>query len=131
MAGSNSTELPGLIGIVDRLLFEAAACRKEDMCREYVHTCAAGVLLSDALMRLIKSKDKVHVEDLYEAVASQIGNDIVLHSFKPIIDNMLDKTAKYLVTHGDITNNVLTRYDLLKMLAHIEAAMTFLGCWAT
>jgi hypothetical protein len=128
MAGSNNTELPGLMGVVDRLLLEAAACRKEDMCREYVRTCVVGTLLSDALMRLIKSKDKVHVEDLYEAVASQIENDVVLRSFKPIMDDMLSRAVKYLVMRGDIRNSALTRYDLLKILAHVEAVTIFLGC---
>jgi hypothetical protein len=125
------SELPGLVGVVDRLLLEAAECDKREKCREYVHTCVVGTLLSDALMRLAKSKSKVPVEKLYEAVTSQIAHDMVLRRFTPLIADMLDRTVKYLERHGDIKNGVATRDSLLKMLAHIEAAMVFLGCWST
>jgi hypothetical protein len=130
MAGSNMTvELPGLMEVVDRLLLEAAACREEDKCHEYVRTCVVGTILSEALMRLAAKPIKVPVEKLYEVVASQIRHDIVSREFASAIADVLDKTVKYLEIRIDIKNGVATRDSLMKMLAHIEAAMIFLGCW--
>jgi hypothetical protein len=129
MAGS--TELPGLIGIVDRLLLETVACDEKEKCREYVHTCIVGSLLSDTLMRLAKSKSKVPVEKLYETVMSQFAHDIILRRFAPLIADVLDRMVKYLETHCGVKNGVATRDSLLKAVAHIEAAMVFLGCWPT
>jgi len=124
-----STELPGLMGVVDRLLL-AATCREEDKCREYVRTCVVGTVLSIALMRLALSKKKISVEKLYEAVASQIEHDLVLQGCKDFVAEMLDKTMKYLEARGDIKNGAVTRDVLLKMIAHVDTAMIFLGCWS-
>ncbi len=129
MAGS--IELPGLVGVVDRLLLEAAECDKREKCREYVHVCVMGTILSEALMRLAKSKGKVPVEKLYEAVTSQFAHDVILRRFMPLIADALDRMVKHLETLGDIKNGVTTRDSLMKMLAHTEAAMVFLGCWPT
>jgi len=115
---------------VDRLLLEAATCREEDKCREYVHTCIAGTILSETLIRLVvKTKNEIPVEKLYETVAPQIRHDIVSRKFASAMADMLKKTVKYLEIYGDIKNGVVTRDGLMKMLVHIEVAMIFLGCW--
>jgi hypothetical protein len=130
MAASNTAELPGLVGVVDRLLLEAAACREDAGCREYVRTCVVGTILFDALMRLAAaSKGRVPLEKLYEAVASQTALGDVLNKHRELASEMLDKTVKYLEMHGEIRNGTATRDALLKMAIHIETAMVFLGCW--
>ncbi len=127
MAGSNMTvELHGLLEVADRLLLEAVRC--DGKCREYVRTCVAGTLLSEALMRLVK-KRKVPVEKLYEAVASQISHSIVFRDLAPAIADMLDKAVKYVEMHGGIRNGVVTYDSLWKMLGHIDGVLALLGCW--
>ncbi len=125
MAGS--TELSGLLGVADRLFLEAVAC--EGKCREYVRTCVAGTLLSEALMRLVKSKRNVPVEKLYETVASQISHSILFRDLASAIVDMLDKTVKYVESRDGIRNGVVTRDDLIKMLGHIDGVLALLGCW--
>jgi hypothetical protein len=123
-----TSELPGLLGVADRLLLEAVAC--EGKCREYVRVCVAGTLLSAALMRLAtKSKSKIPVEKLYEAVVLQIGHDVVLHKLAPTIADMLNRVVKYIEMYGDIRNGVATRDSLIKMIGHIDGVLAFLGCW--
>ncbi len=125
----DSTKLPSLVGVVDQLLLEAAACREEEKCREYVRTCVVGTLLSEALTRLAWSKNKIPVEELYEAVTSQIMHGDILHSYRDFMVDMLDRIIEYLETVDEMKNGVVTRLDLLKMVSHIEAAMILLGCW--
>jgi hypothetical protein len=129
MAGS--AKLPGLMGVVDRLLLEAAACREDESCREYVRTCVVGTLLSEALMRIALSKNEIPVEELYETVASQIIHGDILHNYRDFMADMLDRIIEYLEMGGEIKNGMATRFDLLKMASHVEVAMIFLGCWTT
>lgn len=126
---SSNTALPGLIGVVDRLLLEASSCQNEDKCREYVRTCVVGTLISEALMRLAVSKKKVPVEELFEAVESHVMNSDVLHKYRDFAAEILGRTIKYLEMRGDIKNNMATRDGLMKMAVHIETALLFLGCW--
>jgi hypothetical protein len=88
-----------------------------------------GTLLSEALMRLAVSKKKVPVEELYEAVASHVINSDVLHKYRDFVAEILGRTIRYLEARGDLKNGVATRDSLLKMAAHIETALLFLGCW--
>lgn len=129
MAASNAAELPGLVGVVDRLLLEAAACREDAKCREYTRTCVVGTILSDALMRLAASKGKVPLEKLYETIVSQTALGDVLNKHRELASEMLDRTVRYLEMHGEIRNGTANRDALLKMAVHIETAMVFLGCW--
>jgi hypothetical protein len=126
------TELPGLIGVVDRLLLKASVCREDAECREYIRTCVVGTLLADALSRLVaklKEKDRIPIEKLYDAVVSQaLFNDILQKSYRDFAVEMLAKVIKYLEMESKIKDGVVTRYSLMWISAHIETAMIFLDC---
>jgi hypothetical protein len=123
MAGS--TELPGLMEVVERLRPD------RDRCRKYAHVCVAGTLVVNALHNLAVRNKQILVDKLYEDVISQIRRDYDLLSedLEGAIAEVLHKTVKYLEMRGNIKNGVATREDMLMMAAHIDTAMIFLDCW--